>query len=130
MFKLLTNTVEGLAQAAIGTVKLVAEALAVPKLTSLTGHFATAAISLVQTLQAYGLTVSAGQSADEELDFCLSVYHGDAVMGCASFHEDQTWSCFLKVGDTTFRCESTPWFSLPDGLDAALRAIGERADEG
>ena len=40
-------------------------------------------------------------------------------------HADGTWSCCLEVGETIFRCGSTPWFSLPEGLDAALRAIGE-----
>lgn len=102
---------------------LPAVTVGVKPLTSETGHFAEATVRLVKTLQRHGLTVGAGQSDSDELDFCVTVYHGKELLGCASLHEDRTWSCYMTVGETVFKCESTPWHSLPEGMDAALAAL-------
>lgn len=102
-----------------------AEALAVPKLTSLTGHLTTAAIDFVHTMEGYGFTTAASQSGEPTLDFAIGIYRDGKSHGSASFDEDGTWSGYLEIGSTTFRCSSTPWFNLPEGLAEALRAIGE-----
>jgi len=87
------------------------------------GDFACAAIDFIETMQAHGFTAAAGQSDDDDLDFCIGLYRGEKAVGCASFHIDRSWSCYLEVGDKTFRCESTPWFKLPGGMKEALAAL-------
>lgn len=102
-------------------------ALAVPEVRKkpgrIVGDFACAAIDFIETMQEHGFTTAAGQSDDDDLDFSIGVYRGNELVGTASFHMDRTLACYLEIGDKTFRFGSIPWFSIPDDLKAALRAV-------
>jgi hypothetical protein len=87
------------------------------------GGLAYAVADFCEAMHHLGLNTGFGMGDDEELDLASAVWRGDDLVGSVSFHMDGMWSHYLRVGDLAFKDGETPWHELPEGFEAAIRAI-------